>query len=104
MVGYEVEVIQGTGSGKCAHITGVTGSGTYTVTLDDDFTGVSGTAKIRIQNWIKSGVESSQSDEFYKFLIGVTGERVQFKCCMLFTGENEIYELAVTDVVNTELK
>lgn len=104
MVGYEVEVIQGTGSGKCAHITAVTGSGTYTITLDEDFTGVSGTAKVRVQNWTKSGVVSSQSDEFYKFTIGKTSERVQIKCCVLFTGEDELYELALSNVVHTELK
>lgn len=97
MVGYEVEVIQGTGSGKCAHIvTVVNNSGTYTVTVDETFTGVTtGTAKARIQNWTKLLSFSNQLDESASTEIGKSSERIQLKVCMQFTGEDELHELAL---------
>ncbi len=96
-VGYEVEVLQGTGSGKCAHIvTVVNNAGTYTVTLDETFTGVTtGTAKARIQNWNKFLTISDQTSESLKTTLGKESMRIQFKVCMQFTGEDELHELAI---------
>jgi hypothetical protein len=97
--GYEVEVIQGTGSGKCAHISSVTSNtGIYTVSLDESFTGVtSGTAKARIQNWIKFHTIADQYSESKSTTIGKSSQRIQLKVCMQFTGENELHELVLNN-------
>lgn len=103
MEGYEVEVTQGTGSGKCSHIRSiVNNAGTYTVTVDETYTGVtSGTAKARIQNWTKSGSYSIQQDEYapFSFLGNVNTPRIQIKVCLQFKGDDEFYELAVINSV-----
>ena len=92
--GYEVEIIQGTGSGKTAHITSITG--TYTVNLDDTFTGVTtGTAKARLQAWTKLGEITTQTQEWSQFPIGTKSPRIQLKCCIISTGKNEIHRLAL---------
>ena len=106
LVGYEVEVIQGTGSGRCAHITTVTGSGTYTVTIDEAIEGVSSTAKARIQNWTKyMTVVADQTSEYKIFGASqsFTAPRVQFKCVMLFTGDDELFELAIVNKEHTKM-
>lgn len=103
--GYEIEVLQGTGSGKTAHITriDVTG-GTYTVTVDEPFTGITtGTAKARIQAWKKTLVVSDQLTESILKQIDTTSERIQIRCCMQFTGDDELYELIVINNTNTPL-
>jgi hypothetical protein len=97
-------VLQGTGSGKCAHIISVTGSGTYTVTLDEPFTGVTtGTAKARVQNWIKLLTVSDQGSESKKTTTGKASERIQFKVCMQFTGEDELHELILINNTHESL-
>lgn len=95
--GYEVEVIQGTGSGKTAHITVIdVAAGTYTVTLDEEFTGATGTAIARVQNWKKlNSTVADQTSESKIFNIGASSERIQIKCCMQFTGDNELHEIAI---------
>lgn len=95
--GYEVEVIQGTGSGLCSHITLISNNaGTYTVTVDETYTGVTtGTAKARLQNWIKISSVSNQTTESNVMQIGRSSERIQVKCCMQFTGEDELQELVI---------
>ncbi len=96
--GYEVEVIQGTGSGKCAHITSVTGSGPYTVNLDETFTGVTtGTAKARLQAWVKLLEASDQLTESKIATLGKSSERIQIKICMQFTGDGELHEALVVN-------
>ena len=100
--GFEVEIIQGTGSGKTAHITLINvNAGTYTVTVDDTFTGVTtGTAKARIQAWIKIGEVTGQTTESWGHQISKVSERIQLKVCMQFTGKDEISELAIINEVN----
>lgn len=96
-VGYnpEVEVIQGTGGGKCAHITSiVNNSGTYTVTLDDTFAGASGTAKARFQFWKKIGSYAAQTAKFKRFSALMTSDTwIQLKVCMQFTGKDELDDI-----------
>lgn len=106
LTGYEVEIIQGTGSGKCAHITTVTGSGPYTVNLDETFTGVTtGTAKARLQNWKKITTVADQTSESNQPMFNATGTlsstRIQVKVCMQFSGEDEIFEIGI---INKEHK
>lgn len=92
--GYEVEVLQGKGSGKCAHITSVTGSGTYTVTVDEVFTGAtSGTAKARFQDWTKSNSFSEQTETFSEYPINTPGTWIQIKLCLQFTGKDQINDM-----------
>ncbi len=97
-VGDEVEVIQGKGSGKCAHITAISvNAGTYTVTLDDTFTGASsGTAKARLQKWTKLASIADQTiQQLMVTIAGSTNNSVwiQFKVCLQFTGKNEFDDL-----------
>ena len=100
-LGYnpECEVIQGDGSGKCAHITSVTNvAGTRTVELDDTFTGATTrTAKVRLQKWRKCGEGTDQTVKFHQFPIGANDTWVQLKVCMQFTGENEIDDLLLVN-------
>lgn len=97
MVGDEVEVLQGTGSGKCAHIVSVTGSGTYTVTVDETFTGVTtGTAKARVVSWVKLGPGfSKQNMSSATFPIGRSATWIQIKICLQFTGKDELDDLVL---------
>lgn len=97
-VGQEVEVVQGTGSGLCSHITAVTGpsGGLYTATVDETYTGVeTGTAKARLQAWVKLGTVQNQTEEWSQFPIGKHSPRIQLKCFLLVTGKNELHRLAL---------
>ena len=93
-IGYEMEVLNGTGGGKCSKITNVTESGgTYTITLQETFTGVTtGTAIARFQYWIEVGKFTNQNDKFFSAPIGESTPWIQFKICVQFTGANEIYD------------
>lgn len=106
MIGNEVEVIQGTGSGKCSHIVSVSGAGPYTVTVDEVYTGVTtGTAKARVQTWIKTAVVNDQMTEsFIKAIVNMpSSERIQLKVCMQFTGDNELHEVVLINAPHTQL-
>jgi hypothetical protein len=99
-VGYEVEVLNGVGSGHCSTITSVTGSGTYTVTVEDTFTGASGTAKARFQYWKPVGTIQNQLYTHQSVPLGFTSSWVQFKVVMMFTGKDELEKLIVSNQVN----
>jgi len=105
VVGDEVEIIAGDGAGKCAHVSTITGTTTYTVTLDDTFDGVTtNTARACFSDWKKIATLTSQSDEFFEFPIGVQSVWIQFKICMQHTGTNELYDLAVVNKSVQEAK
>lgn len=100
-IGDEVEILQGTGSGKCAHITvlQVADASSYIVELDDTFTGVTtGTAKARFQAWKKFGSRTSQNDSVFEFSSPTSGGWVQFKICMQFKGKDEVYDFLIENV------
>lgn len=102
--GDEVQVIQGTGAGKLAHIATISlNTGTYTVTLDDTFAGATGTAKALVSKWIKLGEatfdESKQSKGMTLNTKNVS-PWVQFKIGMQLTGKNELYKLRVINKTN----
>jgi len=111
-VGYEVEIIQGTGSGSCVHVTSVTNNaGTYTVTLNQAVQGVTtGTAKARFQKWILLNPVNAQNQilSYSEMKIGgtngvnATGIRIQLKGCMTFTGNGEFYRASL--VSNEDIK
>ncbi len=97
-IGGEVEVLQGTGSGACIHITNiVNNAGTYTVTIDDAVTGVTtGTAKARFQKWIKLLPEiTGQVKSWEQMAIAVNNVRIQVKGCLTFTGDGEFFKFAL---------
>lgn len=92
--GGEVEVLQGTGSGSCTHISSiVNNAGTYTVTLDNPVTGVTGTAKARFQKWIKTFPEiTGQVLSYAQLPMGGSNVRVQIKGVLEWTGDDEFYK------------
>lgn len=98
--GYEVEITQGTGSGKVAHITKVdfiTGS-VYQVYLDEIFTGVTGTGKARYQNWTKiPTVATDQVRKSHEFPINMPSEWIQLKVYFLFKDRDEIDEILMVN-------
>lgn len=93
--GYEVEILQGVGSGKCFHIDSYSGSSPWKVNLDDTLTGATGTGKARLQNWKKVISETKQDVESNITTIEPMSERIQVKCCMQFTGDNTLHELSI---------
>lgn len=107
VAGDEVEILQGIGASRCAHITTVTGSTTLTVTVDETITGAtSQTAVARFQTWKKLGSYSSQSDELYKLPIdkGNNSVWVQFKVWILWTGKDELYDLTISNKFNEAIE
>lgn len=110
--GGEIEVLQGTGSSSCAHITNiVNNAGTYTVTLDTIITGVTnGTAKARLQSWIKvlpeitATIGSNNTGYTYGNLpIDDSESRIQVKGCFTFTGNDELYRMIITSGPNIKI-
>ena len=104
MVGYEVEVVQGAGSGKCSHIVSVSGSGTYTVTVDETYAGcTSGTMLCRVQQWNKNGVYAAQTRSSYPFMTqnkSQSSNWIQYKIWMQFTGRDELEDLYIINQTN----
>lgn len=94
-VGDEVEIIQGKGSGLCAHITAINslGGGVTEVSIDDSISALTNTdtAIARFGKWKKTKTYQSQSEDFTQFSIGgATSQWIQFKIYMIFIGANEI--------------
>lgn len=100
-IGYEVEGTLGTGSGRCAHITNVqsAGGGNFIVTLDETLGASTGISKLRVQNWIKLDTFSNQNLTYIEFGNMGNSTWVQIKVCMLFTGNDELYDIIVENQV-----
>lgn len=91
--GGEVEIMQGLGAGKCAHITNATLSGgLWTVTVDETFVNgtLNGTAVARFSNWKKISAIVPNNQVFNSDTISVKSTWIQLKVCMTFTGRDEI--------------
>lgn len=98
---YEVEILQGVGSGLCAHISNVSVTGgTYTVTLDTTFTGATGTFKARFQAWTKvlTSITPTDTQEFKTIAVTKSSPRIQFKLFMVFTGKDELIKLIINSI------
>ncbi len=95
--GYEVEGIQGIGSGYSAHIQTVQPRSTdWLVILDNPFTGATGTSKVRVTNWKKlSTISNSSSATFSQDGMGDVTNWIQVKISMLFTGKNELEKIII---------
>lgn len=100
VVGDEVEVVLGNGSGTSAHITAISvNAGTYTVTLDEAMlVSVNDRSLARVNNWKKLGTFSSQTDVYNSLAIDdgsispVSGTWIQFKVELRGTGQSPIFE------------
>lgn len=106
--GGEIEITQGIGGGKTAHITNaVLATGTWTVTVDETFTGATTqTAKARFMKWNKVGVIDNQVEQFTEFPIPAVNQVntfIQFKLCFLFTGKNEMHSSNIISKTNKPL-
>lgn len=100
-IGDEMEVIQGRGAGKCAHITSISlNAGTYTVVLDDTFVNVATTSKARFQKWKKCGSKNDQTVQVSEFTIDTHSPWIQLKVCMQFTGTDEIDDIFLINRVH----
>ncbi|NBW09200.1 MAG: hypothetical protein EBR82_14370 [Caulobacteraceae bacterium] len=94
--GGEVEVLQGIGAGRCSHLTSVVyNAGTYTCTVDQTYTGATGTAKARFQSWKKIKTINTQLDTSDETIINNVSNWIQFKVWMSWTGKNEIEKLVI---------
>ena len=99
--GGEVDILNGIGAGKPSHITNaVNNAGTWTVTVDETYTGATGTAKARFQLWKKLGVINYTNTTLGGITydqegIGDVSNWVQFKIFMLFTGRDELEKLLI---------
>jgi len=97
-VGDEVQVVQGLGSGVSAHITNIqlADSASYIVTLDETFTGATGTSQVRFQKWKKAGT-IQDTENFDELPLGVASSIIQLKLFMQWTGGNEFEKLTITN-------
>lgn len=101
--GYELEVLNGVGSGRLSHITTISESmGTYTVTVDETYTGATGTFKGRLQRWRKSSSFANTSDEAPIFPLTDLGASnwLQLKIYLIATGRDEIHDLLLGEKTN----
>lgn len=98
-VGDEIEILCGKGGGKCAHIVSIAeNAGTYTIELDETFTGAtSGTAKARFSHWIKSVAFSQQDEDVIQAPIDAKSVWIQLKVCMQFKGKNELNDIIISN-------
>jgi len=110
-VGGEVEILNGVGAGRCAHIIKAKlalFSGTWTVTVDETYTTASNqTAIARFQNWIKISsitVSSNNNEGQNSDTIGASSTWIQFKVWMLFTDKHEIEKILITSADNLPAK
>lgn len=99
-VGAEIEFIAGSGAGMCAHITAVSGSGPYSITIDKDVTinttdYVSASTYAKIQTWTKVSSFNEQTANFKSLAVGKTDTKIQFKVCITSTGKNELDDILV---------
>lgn len=107
-IGDEIEVTQGSGGGRCAHIVSISApsGGTYTVVIDEVFTGVTGTAKARFNQWIKMGSVINQTDNYlnYQFKMAITSTWIQIKFFMILTGKKDLDELQIQAIPSQNAK
>lgn len=103
IVGDEVEIIQGTGSGYLAHITSISeDGGTYTVNLDESIKNLTAatTGRVVVSRWTKlttiTNANPTNSDGYSEITVGVKSKTIQFK--VELRGEDiEIEELLVAN-------
>ena len=88
VVGDEIEILSGRGSGLSAKITDITGT---TITIDTSFAGYSSTFTFRSEGWIKINTFTDLQTQFKKNAIGKKSTQVQFK--IILSGKGDSPEL-----------
>lgn len=102
-VGDEIEVIRGTGGGVCAHITSLQViSGVTYCDIDEICPANSGTAKVRLQKWIKIGTVDDDTDYECLAIDGEAAKQAQFRFHAVFTGKDEINGITTTSQPHTK--
>lgn len=97
-IGGEVEIMNGVGGGRCSHITNAAlAAGTWTVTVDETYTGATGTAIARFQKWVKLLPITSDGETFKQMQVALPANWVQFKIWMLFQGKDEVERLVLVN-------
>lgn len=97
-VGYEVEILQGVGSGACPQIVSVTNNaGTYTVVIDHDILGVTvTTAKARFQKWMKLAEVSGTIMNYKEIpIMDKRSTQIQIKGVLEWTGDSEFNKMII---------
>lgn len=97
--GDEIQIIQGMGSGRSAHIKDISplGSG-YSILLDTEFSGVSGDCKVWVDKWIKSGEITFTDTKQWKELPipkKNSSPMIKLKIVMEFNGDDEINRIHI---------
>lgn len=104
LVGYECEILRGKGAGATPHIASVTGSGTYTVTLDETITGATSTGRARIQNWKNFPVISNITETNETMQPQGSSSWIEFKVALTGTGIHpELEELIISTEVQQKI-
>lgn len=105
IVGDEIEVLSGIGSGKTAHITAIQSvyGGSYMVNVDETYTGATGTSRARFDKWKKAGTVQDIID-YGSAPIGKTSTWIQIKLIMFWTGRNELSQLSVANQTHQSLE
>lgn len=103
VAGNEIEILCGKGAGTTAHVSTITfATPTYTITLDEAIPGATGTAQVRIQNYIKLGTISDQTlvRKFYR--IAKREAWIQFKVELRGTETSPELENIVIEFENSQ--
>jgi hypothetical protein len=106
-IGDEVEIVEGYGGGKSAHITSISANG-LTIGLDDTFTGVAtNTATARFTHWVKLGIitpTTTLKPQFSKFSFPINNNdtKIQIKVCMQFLGNDELEQIQIVEKPEVE--
>lgn len=105
--GDEIQIIQGYGSGKSFHIRSITeNAGTYTIIPDETFDSlvIGQTFVGEVDNWIKAGEiqYATPMKQWKEFTINkdTNSPVAQFKVCMQFTGNDELYGITINSNKN----
>lgn len=82
-VGEEIEILTGAYAGNLCHVVEVTGTSSYTVTIDEELGTLNATSRARLQNWKKLDRQYLTTDaETFTSSVTQTGGWVQFKVVM----------------------
>lgn len=100
-VGDEITVLSGVGAGKSAHITNIqVGATEWIVTLDETFTGATGTSIVHLQKWKKLTTLSDQTKDLFEVPVGQESTWIQFKIIFLAQYKDEISDIILSNVSN----
>lgn len=104
--GFEVEIMQGYGAGRVAHITNaVHASSTWTVTVDQTFPNATGKTSVgRFENWKYLSTIQPNNQSFNGDSFNFKSQWIQVKVYALFTGRDEIERFIISNSNGTPVK